>query len=328
MRAAFTLIELLVTVAIIVLLIGLLVPAVQMVRESSRRTACLNNLRQINIAVHHFEAHHRVLPFSEFNGLPNSSSYFSDSGWLPKIARLLEVANDKSRFVSNTTTFDIRNRELFDTSFNVFHCPSSSAVARVGPVSARFGEPPTDESVFAYTADYQGNGGILNRSQPARQRIGPIRSRVKHVAGETLSFAKITDGISNTILAWESASGMFFRRSKSGLVSVDWNEFYDRYYSLYSYYPNLDESMVLKASSPGDAKGYFRAWAGLSIGTVQLDPSSTTKQFINVLNHSGEPYSFHSGIVNVALADGSTRSLSESLDLAIFIGLCTCAGGD
>ena len=88
-RNAFTLVELLVVIAIIGILIAMLLPAVQQVREAARRISCSNNMRQVALAIHNFESAHGVLP----EGIDASGSIGLNATALVRILPFMEQAN-------------------------------------------------------------------------------------------------------------------------------------------------------------------------------------------------------------------------------------------
>ena len=97
-RNGFTLIELLVVIAIIGILIGILIPAVQMVRESARRTSCQNQLRQIGLAVLNYEAAHQALPGTWFDRPLDAPSPPLDRGLFVQLLPYLEQTNLSDNF--------------------------------------------------------------------------------------------------------------------------------------------------------------------------------------------------------------------------------------
>src|SRR5689334_3060845 len=96
-RPAFTLIELLVVIAIVAILIGLLVPAVQRVREAANRASCGNNLKQIGLALHHFENVNRKFPPGRLTGNTGDGEP-SYSTWGIELLPFLEQVNLQNRY--------------------------------------------------------------------------------------------------------------------------------------------------------------------------------------------------------------------------------------
>jgi len=125
-RKAFTLVELLVVIAIIGILVGMLLPAVQMVREAARRTHCANNVRQISLGLLNYESSHQRLP-PAFSGSPGSAvSPGTGVGWMAHILSEVGEQNLQDKVGLNERIAFLTERVPRYSTFPLMFCPSST----------------------------------------------------------------------------------------------------------------------------------------------------------------------------------------------------------
>ncbi len=185
-RRAFTLLELLVVIAIIGILIGMLLPAVQSVREAARRTQCMNNVRQLALAAMNYESARMHFP----PGVVDNDDNLRDAirtGWVELLPFFEQSAIYQQYDLGSDWKSDI-NRELAKINIPTFRCPSNTVDF------AQFG------NFEGATCDYamsKGPSGSLCET-PSPMGVFDINSKV--------GFGSITDGSSNTFLIGEAIS--------------------------------------------------------------------------------------------------------------------------
>jgi prepilin-type N-terminal cleavage/methylation domain-containing protein/prepilin-type processing-associated H-X9-DG protein len=197
MRRGFTLIELLVVIAIIAILIGILLPAVQKVREAAARTKCMNNLKQLGLGIHNFESAYSKLPSPGEGVIPNTATkdYDTHSFFtyiLPYIEQeaayrltdLTKVYNDSAA---------PNNQVAAKTQVPIYLCPSAAGVE---PDPKGYGQ--TSYMPISY-CDIDPTTGLRNGTLKS-----PGALRITKYGGSKIG--DITDGTSNTIAIGEDSS--------------------------------------------------------------------------------------------------------------------------
>jgi prepilin-type N-terminal cleavage/methylation domain-containing protein/prepilin-type processing-associated H-X9-DG protein len=317
-RKAFTLIELLVVIAIIGVLVALLVPAVQKVRDTANRTSCANNLKQIGLALH---SYHDAKKYFPGNHRPKGLISARER-WFTKLLPFIEQDVLYKNY-DQTQNWDApTNLPITSTPLQVANCPSTPT-----PNRQDFNEATGFSTLDVAVTDYASIYGLHPTFLTANglTQPNPLGAMTK-VDGQHLSVSDFTDGTSNTIFVIESAGRPYVYQNG---VIVNQNVFVDQVNGGGWCRPASDIWIIGFADKAGTIPGgqyVINASNGLDIQATY--PIVVPAGAPLGTDGSGQIYGFHTGGVNAAFADGSVHFVDSEITLTTLAALITRAGGD
>lgn len=336
-RSAFTLIELLVVIAIIAILIGLLLPAVQKVREAAARMSCSNNLKQSGLAIHNFASTHERFPTSGEGNYNNGTQVITvmdtASTWtmiLPYIEQdnVYKSINVNVHYLSTGSYTGTTNP--FQSGIKTFVCPSNPDGSSLKD-SAGYGI--CDYMPVSYV-DIDDAGTRQDKS-PLWRKDGLLKRTYKdgtataaadgtlwgpvNIGGGT-TVVSVSDGTSNTIAFIEDVG-----RGFNGIVNGKYRD------------PSGNLTFIARWAEPDQGNGVsgdpINSYTGNSRKIINNNATpkggpATCPWTTNNCGPNDEPFSYHSGGAMAVMGDGSVRFIRDSITPVAMRNLCTANGGE
>ena len=331
-RRAFTLVELLVVIAIIGVLVALLLPAVQAAREAARRSSCSNNLRQLGLAMHNYEDTYKALPYAYTifpqAGVPGN---VMAHGWGVMILPFFEQTALQSNYDFKLSMTAANNQKVLSTHLSVMQCPSTPNKNRLYrftvPAGAIGSGLPTTNLTFDESAgDYAPTSGVRGvYANTAYANYPGGASGDRHGAlrnSEAARMAQIVDGTSNTILLAELAgrNDLWAKVNGSRRIVI-----------AYPAYPTAGNPLQNNYGGGWGNPYNGENWISGSLFSFS-GPSNITQEGpcgVNCTNLVGRNlFSFHPGIAQGVLCDGSVRSFNETVNGQVLAFMITREKGE
>lgn len=309
-RSAFTLIELLVVIAIIAILIGLLLPAVQKVREAAARTKCINNGKQIGLGILNYESAYSYLPPAGTTAASPGNLPKKNHGWAVFVLSNLEQGNAIATYDFTKDWDDATgpNVAIAKTPMAILSCPSTPTPrlieTPIAATPAHQGMAVGDYApVVRIASQLCGPTGYMSTQSPAvviadaGTSTGGNQGAI--VTNQTRRILDISDGTSNTFAILELAGGS--QLYKQGKLDTNREQ---------QGAPWADRNAVMAPQG-------FNTATNTRLGPLMLNGQNAS-----------EMYGFHTGGATAIFCDGHVSFIRQSITPQTFIALATRANGD
>lgn len=346
-RNAFTLVELLVVIAIIGILIAMLLPAVQQVREAASRTSCANKMRQIGLAIHNYESAHGVFPVNQVGpgqataGGEYGAGYYS---WMVPLLPYVEQNNLHSMFDLSINNGDGNGYTISDTHPNavaastrvdLFVCPSDTSDASnvvLGSANPASSNYVANAGWPSYATGFEGERGSQGRFNGCIPLINPSRPVAWH-GNSRSGFSQLVDGTSNTAMISERLiqTGMSRSEINAGDSRLQSQHVLERYETL----PRIDRQLANSHSHTFQSYFIGRSWSsGFALAAPTYMHVKTPNTLIGHYGTSQDegdfvmtPSSRHTGGVNLVRADCSVTFIADEIATEPWWSLGSCNDG-
>jgi prepilin-type N-terminal cleavage/methylation domain-containing protein/prepilin-type processing-associated H-X9-DG protein len=317
-RAAFTLVELLVVISIIAVLMSLLLPAVQKVREAAARTKCQNNVKQMALAIHNFDSAMGKLPPACWTPEDDPAFDIEPEPLQPGqparsmhtiLLPYIEQQNLYNLFDGTDWWESVQNRQAVRYPVQIYLFPSTPSGDRTRTFSPSGGLFGFFGTIVGYVTDYTIPMRVRETLNGNPTLLRPIATGYQGMMQPNLqlTMVQIPDGTSNTVMLVESAGNpdeYLIGRPTGKQVAAP---------GLWADHRN---PLVFDGCNPTNP--------GAAPATV---PPAARTAAMNCTNN-GEIYSFHTGGANMAFGDGSVRFVPASIRVGIMAALITRDGGE
>jgi prepilin-type N-terminal cleavage/methylation domain-containing protein/prepilin-type processing-associated H-X9-DG protein len=359
-RKAFTLIELLVVIAIIAILIGLLLPAVQKVREAAARMKCQSNLKNVVLACHNYQSAMGGFPYNGITAnnnqvpyIPYSPGYVDAQGQqgatqgrcstLVNILPYIEQANVGKIYWYGSDWADPKNQGtgVLTTKISIYRCPSDPAGDTVSYTAKWYNQGNASYAPPSYGT--QASGTVTG--WPASYAPLAQVKTIKNSAGAEINYTnpninQNTSVSPNAVFAGSGSKGSMRQNTTTRIEEISDGTSNT---TMFSEACGRDMAWINGKSSPLPSGTTGPIWADsdnrLTVtGTVPgtNDPAvskasaatSTGTCVMNCDNLQGDIYSFHSGGANVGFADGRVSFVKSTINITVLAGLVTKGGGE